>query len=103
MRWEDAPAPLKEIEGPLPGMDNIRSQIRQMHPRLPHFRWLGWDFMVDQAGNSVFIEFNASPGYFESQMVCCTPMFGKLTEWVLDDYFNRRCLEKNQKQGLLVQ
>ena len=101
-QWEDAPLALKE-SGPLPGIDSIRDQVRRMHPRLPHFRCIGWDFMVDKDGEAVFIEFNCSPGGDISQKACCAPMFGDLTKWVIEDYFHNRTLEKNQKQGLLVQ
>lgn len=103
MQWKDAPASFRENAGPLPGMDRIREQVRRMHPRLPHFRWLGWDFMVDKTGEAVFIEFNTAPGCFRSQTASCVPFFGDMTEWVLDDYFNKRTLENNQRQGLLVQ
>ena len=102
-QWEDMPALLREVEGLLPGMDDIREQVRRMHPRLPHFRWIGWDFMVDEAGKAVFIEFNFAPGYYESQTTCCTPIFGDMTEQVIDDYFRGRSLEKNHRQGILVQ
>ena len=102
-RWEDMPAPLREVEGPLPGMDDIREQVKRMHPRLPHFRWIGWDFMVDEAGKAVFIEVNFAPGYYESQTTCCTPIFGNLTEQVLEDFFRGRSLERNHKQGILIQ
>ncbi len=102
-QWEDIPALLSEVEGPLPGMDDIRKQVERMHPRLPHFRWIGWDFMVDEAGKAVFIECNFAPGYYESQTTCCTPIFGDLTERVIDDFFRGRSLEKNHKQGILVQ
>ncbi len=102
-QWEDIPDKLREFEGPLPGMDEIRNQVKLMHPRLPHFRWIGWDFMVDEAGKAVFIELNFATGYYESQTACCTPMFGGMTEWVIDDFFRGRSLEKNHKQGILVQ
>ena len=101
-RWEDMPALLREAEASLPGMDDIREQVKRMHPRLPHFRWIGWDFMVDEAGKAVFIECNFAPGYYESQTTCCTPIFGDMTEQVIDDFFRGRSLEKNHMQGILI-
>ncbi len=102
-QWEDIPALLNDVEGPLPGMDDIRAQVERMHPRLPHFRWIGWDFMVDEDGKAVFIELNFAPGYYESQTTCCTPIFGDMTEQLIDDFFRGRSLEKNHRQNILIQ
>ena len=77
--------------------------VKKMHQRLPHFRWIGWDFMVDEAGKAVFIEANFAPGYYESQTACCTPIFGDMTERVIDDFFRGRSLEKNHRQDILIQ
>ena len=101
--WENIPPLLKDTEGPLPGMEDIREQVKRMHPRLPHFRWIGWDFMVDESGKAVFIELNFAPGYYESQTTCCTPIFGDRTEQIIDDYFRGRSLEKNHRQDILIQ
>ena len=102
-QWEDIPDNLVEFEGSLPGLDDIRKQVERMHPRLPHFRWIGWDFMVDESGNAVFIELNFAAGCYESQTTCCAPIFGDMTEWLIDDFFRGRSLEKNHRQGILIQ
>ena len=102
-QWEDMPDLLSETEEELPGIDDIRKQVKKMHQRLPHFRWIGWDFMVDEAGKAVFIEANFAPGYYESQTACCTPIFGDMTERVIDDFFRGRSLEKNHRQDILIQ
>ncbi len=102
-QWEDIPDDLVEFEESLPGLDDIRKQVERMHPRLPHFRWIGWDFMVDESGKAVFIELNFASGCYEPQTTCCTPIFGDMTEWLIDDFFRGRSLEKNHKQGILIQ
>ena len=85
----------------VPAMDKIRRQVEMMHPRLAHFKWIGWDWAVDEEGEPVLIEFNASPGLMVSQMISCRPVFGEMTEWILEDYFINRTWEKNQRQGLI--
>ena len=63
---------------------------------------IGWDFTVDREGNPVLIELDVIPG-LRFQMTLGRPIFGEMTEWILDDFFLYRTLEKNQEQGLLVQ
>ena len=85
----------------IPAMDKIRRQVEMIHPVMAHFKWIGWDWTVDEEGEPVFIEFNCSPGIIVSQMNSCRPVFGEMTEWILEDYFIHRTWEKNQKQGII--
>ena len=85
----------------IPAMDKIRSLVRTLHPRLGHFRWVGWDWTVDEEGEPVLIEFNGSPGLTPSQMVSARPVFGEMTDWILEDYFIHRTWEKNAMQGFV--
>jgi hypothetical protein len=87
----------------VPAMNKVYSVIKDIHPRLSHFKILGWDFSVDETSEPVLIEFNPIPGFLSSQLSVCKPIFGELTEWILNDYYFERKLEKNQMQGLLVQ
>ena len=85
----------------IPAMDKIRRQVEMIHPVMAHFKWIGWDWTVDDEGEPVLIEFNGSPGILSSQMSSCRPVFGEMTEWILEDYFIHRTWEKNQKQGII--
>ena len=80
----------------VPSMDRIRDEVRRIHPRLGHFRWLGWDFTIDEAGNPVMIEFTVCPGTVTSQLSVCKPIFGDFTEQILEDYFLQRRLEQER-------
>jgi hypothetical protein len=71
--------------------------------RLAHFRFIGWDLTLDKDGDPVLIEFNLSPGTICGQLSTCTPIFGDMTDRVLEDFFFERSLENTQKQGLLLQ
>ena len=87
----------------VPSMDEVRKTAKKLHERIAHLRYVGWDFTVDSSGDPVMIEVNRSPGHVHGQTGTCTPMFGDMTERVLEDYFIERSLEKNQRQGLLIQ
>ena len=86
----------------LAGFDKIYDEVRQIHPLLPHFRVIGWDFIIDEDCEPVMIEYNIVPG-ITPQLCCCKPIFGEMTDWILDDFFFHRTLEKTQQQGRLVQ
>ena len=83
----------------IPGIDRVHEQVRKLHPRLPYFKWIGWDFAIDEEGDPVMIEFNTSPGD-DIQRVCGNPLFGEMTERVLDDYFITRSAEDDQLKDL---
>ena len=83
----------------IPGMERVREAIRMLHPRIPYFKWIGWDFAIDRSGDPVMIEFNTSPGD-DIQRVCGSPLFGDKTDRILDDYFIYRVMENDQLKGL---
>ena len=68
----------------IPSYDRVISSIRRAHMDTPHFRIIGWDFAIDEVGDPVFIEYNGAPGM---NQVSCGPLFGDLTEPVLDAIF----------------
>ncbi|NLX63192.1 MAG: hexapeptide transferase [Clostridiaceae bacterium] len=89
-RWtEKHPGGTVFSEIKIPSYDRIISLIRRAHLDTPHFRIIGWDFAVDEAGDPVFIEYNGAPGM---NQVSCGPLFGDITEAVLDTIF----LNKNE-------
>lgn len=83
----------------IPGMDRVLAEVRRLHPRVGHLKWIGWDFTLDQDGDPLLIEFNTSPGD-NAQRVCGRPLFGEMTDWVLEDYFRGRSMEDHQVQGV---
>lgn len=104
LKWQKCP--FSENNGEryvVPSMDKVRDIIQKLHPLIPHFRWAGWDFTVDDEGDPVLIEVNLMPGDMTAQFAACKPMFGKMTEAILDDYYIHRTLEKNQRQERLFE
>ena len=86
----------------MPSMDKVYEEVQRIHPRIAHFKCVGWDFAVDTQGDPVLIEFNAFPGLDCSQVTCCRPIFGEQTDWILEDYFTRRKWEQNHRQDILI-
>ena len=82
----------------IPGVDNILAQVRHLHPQVGHIKWIGWDFTLDRYGDPLLIEFNTTPGD-HAQRVCGRPLFGEMTDWLLDDYFRGRSMEDFQARG----
>ena len=68
----------------IPSYERVLAAIRRAHKDIPHFRIIGWDFSIDQVGDPVLIEYNGAPGM---NQVSCGPLFGDLTEPVLDTIF----------------
>ena len=86
----------------IPSLDKVYDMVKKAHPQLSHYKVIGWDFTVDEEGEPVMIEFNLRPSIC-FQFTTRKPLLGEMTEWVYDDLFIHRTLEKNQRQGLIVQ
>lgn len=71
-----------EIE--IPSYQLLLETIDRAHKKVPHFRIIGWDFSIDKEEEPVLIEYNGAPGL---NQVSCGPLFGHLTEEVLDEIF----------------
>ncbi len=88
----------------MPSMEKVYSEIRRIHPRMAHFKCIGWDFTIDEDGDAVLFEFNVFPGAADcSQLVCCRPIFNEKTDRILEDYFERRTWAQNHRQDILIQ
>jgi hypothetical protein len=73
----------------IPSYEKVIEAIQKAHKNIPHFRILGWDFSIDEAGDPVLIEYNGAPGL---NQISCGPLFGDLTEQVLDEIFNNKII-----------
>lgn len=50
-------------------------------------RLISWDFAIDEAGQPMLIEFNLSWGQLDFHQLCNGPIFGDMTEDVLEEVF----------------
>ena len=80
-------------------MDEIREKTKELHYLIPHFRFVGWDFTVDENGDPILFEINTHPDATLIQIVTGKPLFGEKTDWILDDFYIQRTLEKNHRQN----
>lgn len=69
----------------VPSYQKVLDTIRVLHPQLPYYGIVGWDFAINADGEPVLIEFNLTPG--QNQVGSRKPTFGDLTTEVLDDVF----------------
>lgn len=59
--------------------------------RFPHFRLISWDIAINKNNEPVIIEANLNMGNVDIIQPSCGPIFGDLTETVLDEvYFNNK-------------
>lgn len=62
--------------------DKVVGFAIQLHQRMPHFDYIGWDIAVGEDGQPVFIEFNVVP-FIEGPQLACGPMFGVYLDEVM--------------------
>ena len=72
----------------IPNYDRVIETVKKAHFQLPYFKIVGWDIAIDTDGNPVLVEYNiggpAVEQYFGG------PIFGDLTEKVLQDVFSKK-------------
>ena len=67
----------------IPGFEKMKEIILDTHKLLPNFKFIGWDFAVDENGEVIVMEYNIKgPGVLYYQYVN-GPLFGKYTDELL--------------------
>ena len=75
----------------IPNFTVCKETIKRLAPRLSRFsRLTSWDFTIDTDGNPVLIEVNLAYGGLFFHQIANGPVFGELTERVLNEIFNRK-------------
>lgn len=64
--------------------------MKECHPRIGNFRLVSWDIAIDKNGNAVLIEANMRKGGINFHQFNNGPLFGNLTERVLEEVFGGR-------------
>ena len=67
------------------GHDEICSQIKKAHKMLSRFGIISWDFAVDENGEPILIEYNLNYPDVMIYQMNNGPLFGDLTQTVLED------------------
>ncbi len=73
----------------VPSYDKTIDLVKQLHPLIPHFRLVSWDFAVNASGEPVLIEVNLRKGGINLNQFNNGPLFGDLTKKVLDEVFGK--------------
>ena len=73
----------------VPSYDKAVALVKKAHPLIPHFRLVSWDIAIDKEGEPVLIEANMRKGGINLNQFNNGPLFGDLTERVLDEVFKK--------------
>ena len=73
----------------VPSYDKIKDLVLNAHPRIGHFRLVGWDIAVDKYGDPVLIECNMRKNGIELHEFSNGPYFGDLTDQVLHEILGK--------------
>lgn len=72
----------------VPAFDKVIELVFKAHPRIGHFRLVGWDIAVDKDCDPVLIECNMRKNGIELHEFSNGPYFGDLTDRVLKEVFS---------------
>lgn len=73
----------------IPSFDKAVELVKQAHPLIGHFRLVSWDIAIDDVGDPVLIEANMRKGGINFHQFNNGPLFGELTEQVLNEVFGK--------------
>ena len=76
----------------VPHYEEVTAAIKRLHPQLPYYNIIGWDFAVGEDGTPVMVEYNTMPA--QNQIGCRAPTFGDLTDEVLEEVYIKKSLKK---------
>lgn len=71
----------------IPAYEKAVEMVKKAHPMIPHFRLVSWDIAIDDTESPVLIEANMRKGGINLNQFNNGPLFGDLTDRVLDEVF----------------
>ena len=74
----------------IPAFNKAIELVKKAHPLIAHFRLVSWDIAIDENQDPVLIEANMRKGSINFHQFNNGPLFGDLTERVLNEVFNKR-------------
>ena len=78
----------------IPGFDNVLKTAKRAHLMTPQTKIISWDIAIDESAEAVIIEANHG-GDLRMHHAVTGPLFGEMTQEVLDDYLLKRfCRER---------
>ena len=77
----------------VPNFEAIKRSVEKMHCKCPYIQMISWDIALDENDEPVLIECNFG-GMIQMHEATTGPLFGKLTDEVLDEYLLKKfCLK----------
>lgn len=74
----------------VPSYNKAIELVIQAHSIIPHFRLVSWDIAIDIDGEPLLIEANMRKGGINLNQFNNGPLFGDMTECVLDEVFGKK-------------
>lgn len=74
----------------VPSYDKALELVRKAHPLIPHFRLVSWDIAINEDEDPILIEANMRKGGINLNQFNNGPLFGDLTDRVLDEVFGKK-------------
>lgn len=74
----------------IPSYDKAVALVKKAHPLIGHFRLVSWDVAIDESGEAVLIEANMRKGGINFHQFNNGPLFGELTDRVLDEVCGKK-------------
>lgn len=71
----------------VPSYDKIIELVNRAQQEIGHFRLVAWDIAVDEDGEAVLVEANMRKGGFDILQFSNGPIFGDLTDRVMNEVF----------------
>lgn len=75
---------------PIPSYKKAIELVETAHPLIAHFRLVSWDIAIDKNGEPILIEANMRKGSINFHQFNNGPLFGDLTERVLNEVFSKK-------------
>ena len=74
----------------VPSYDKVLELVKKQHVKMGHFRLISWDIAVGEDGEPILIEANLRKGECDFHQFNNGPLFGDLTNEVLEEVFAKR-------------
>lgn len=97
-RFDKHPQGLVFEGHPVPCFDKVIETVKLAAQRIGNFRLVSWDMAVDENGEVLLIEANMRKGGINLHQFDNGPLFGDLTERVLDEVFVKKEMIKEENK-----
>lgn len=77
----------------IPNFQDILDLLCAMHARIAHFRLMSWDIAIAKDGSPILVEPNYWRGSIDLHQLSNGPLFGELTDEVLEEVFGKHLHE----------